>query len=77
MRSAYSYGFTTAEDIAIKNMDEIKNTIDGIIKGNWLKGEYECEMSYRNEKHIKKHDGNEWYIALTQWFIRQKQDDGK
>jgi hypothetical protein len=32
MRSAYSYGFTTAEDIAIKHMDEIKNTIDGIIK---------------------------------------------
>ena len=34
-------------------------------------------MSYQNEKHIKKHDGNEWHIALTKWFIRQKQDGGK
>ena len=34
MRYAYNYGFTTAEDIAIKNMDKIKNTIDGIIKEN-------------------------------------------
>ena len=34
MRFAYSYGFTTAEDIAIKNMGEIKKTIDRIIKEN-------------------------------------------
>lgn len=34
MRYAYSYGFTAAEDIAIKNMNEIKNIIDGIIKEN-------------------------------------------
>ena len=32
MRSAYSYGFTTAEDIAIKNLDEITNVINGMSK---------------------------------------------
>ena len=32
MRSAYFYGFNTAESIAINNLDRIKEQIDGLFK---------------------------------------------